>query len=85
MTTADAFGNCPAGVANSTGAAFPTEAKSTGGNGGASAIEKRTALASCNDTPRRAFGLCAVGCFPWWSEGGWSDGVRAISDLHSPP
>jgi hypothetical protein len=59
MTTADAFGSCPAGVAGSTGAAFPTAAKLTGGNGGGSAIAKlEAAVASCNVMPKRALGLC---------------------------
>src|ERR1700722_18485384 len=61
MTTADALGSCPAGVAGSTGAAFPTTAKLTGGNGGAPAIAKaEAAVASCNVMPKRAFGLCLL-------------------------
>jgi hypothetical protein len=61
MITADAFGSCPAGVAGNTGAAFPTAAKLTGGNGGALAIAKpEAAPASCNVMPKRAFGLCLI-------------------------
>jgi len=49
MTTADAFGSFPAGVASGAGAGRPTAAKFTTGSAGPFAIEKlaEDSVASC--------------------------------------
>src|SRR5580658_5071328 len=58
MTTADAFGSFPEGVASRVGAVFPTVAKFTTGSAGPFVIEKLAdSLAACKLMPKRALGL----------------------------